>query len=57
MPIPSTFMVQSALKVLDQLDTVDKLIGEELRWWKKPLVGLLDHIFTQKEILAILSIL
>ena len=53
LPIPSTFIVQSAPKVLDQLDTVDKLIDEELRWWNKPL---LDKMFSLEEILAILSI-
>ena len=53
LPIPYTFIVQSAPKVLDQLDTVDKLIDEELRWWNKPL---LDQMFTKEEILAILSI-
>jgi hypothetical protein len=49
----STFRVQSARALLDPMATVEQLIDEDLKCWKKPL---LDQLFSPDEAKTILSI-
>ena len=45
-PIPSTFQIQTPIKILDPDATVDELIEEESKSWKKVLV---QTIFRHEE--------
>ncbi|XP_059438559.1 uncharacterized protein LOC132171289 [Corylus avellana] len=52
-PVPSTYAIQSPMRILDSEETVDALIDEETQWCNTPLI---HEIFSRDEAAMICSI-
>jgi hypothetical protein len=51
-PVPSSFAIQSPIRILDREATVNDLIDEETRWWNIPLI---QEVFLKDEASIICS--